>query len=247
MLIHFSALRTTIIYRKLKHYYESIISARYSRRLTLRRILQSAMISHVVDIGANIGQFGVDLREVGYKGSIYSFEPIPEAFLLLQKRASRDHDWSCFESAIGESNTKKLLKISGNSGLSSSFLEMHPNHMVNFPSSKFVDQVEVTVRKLDDVVSNMDIDFSSTLMKIDAQGFEIEILKSFNHLKQIPLYLLEVSFKPLYEQSPIFGDIIIFFDRFGYDVEAIHPSLISKTGEILQADLLFRNRDYKFD
>ncbi len=33
-------------------------------------------INLVLDVGANIGQFGQDLRNAGYEGEIISFEPI---------------------------------------------------------------------------------------------------------------------------------------------------------------------------
>src|SRR4051794_33214847 len=56
-------------------------------------VLRRYDIDHVIDIGANVGQFGSSLRAVGYKGSIYSFEPVPEACAELEKRASRDARW----------------------------------------------------------------------------------------------------------------------------------------------------------
>ena len=56
----------------------------------------------VLDIGANEGQFGEELRAGGYKGGMVSFEPMADAHNKLLLRSRSDTQWQvAARSAIG--------------------------------------------------------------------------------------------------------------------------------------------------
>lgn len=48
--------------------------------------IEDRKIDVVIDVGANIGQFGEFLRKHGFRGKIVSFEPTLSAFQALQKK-----------------------------------------------------------------------------------------------------------------------------------------------------------------
>jgi len=48
--------------------------------LHLKRMLDRHRITTVLDIGANVGGFGLLLRRIGFAGRIVSFEPVQEPF-----------------------------------------------------------------------------------------------------------------------------------------------------------------------
>ena len=54
---------------------------------------REAAASVVWDIGANTGQYGNMLREEGYQGSIYSFEPVDAVYKELSRRCGHDKNW----------------------------------------------------------------------------------------------------------------------------------------------------------
>src|SRR5262249_21982322 len=59
----------------------------------------------VFDVGANIGLFGIWVRQLGRQGvSVYSFEPIPAIFKALQANAQRfdPEGWKPFPWALGQ-------------------------------------------------------------------------------------------------------------------------------------------------
>jgi FkbM family methyltransferase len=49
--------------------------------------IENRGINLVLDVGANVGQFGLSLRNRGYAGQIMSFEPVSDAFNELKKVA----------------------------------------------------------------------------------------------------------------------------------------------------------------
>ena len=66
--------------------------------------LRSRKIDTVLDVGANVGQFGRRLRALGYNGDIVSFEPITLVFRELAATAARDRRWFTRQIALGDTN-----------------------------------------------------------------------------------------------------------------------------------------------
>ena len=63
-------------------------------RFTDFEILRNKLLrgcTHVVDVGANSGQWGSDLRRCGWSGPIYSFEPINFLIYWRRRRVMINH------------------------------------------------------------------------------------------------------------------------------------------------------------
>ena len=58
-------------------------------------------VNCVLDVGAHHGGFALSLREVGYSGTIASFEPVAATYEVLRERAAGDARWHTFECALG--------------------------------------------------------------------------------------------------------------------------------------------------
>ncbi len=52
--------------------------------------MQTRGVDLVLDIGANLGQYVDRLRDFGYDGRIVSFEPLPDAFRVLEDAHRHD-------------------------------------------------------------------------------------------------------------------------------------------------------------
>ena len=97
-------------------------------------------------------------------------------------------------------------------------------------------------RMLDTILSQTDIR-SIDLMKIDVQGFEDRVIAGANHaLARTACIFVEVSFRPLYCQSSIFGQIYAMLNNRGFMLCALEPGFATRAGELLQADALFVKR-----
>src|SRR5437762_2514802 len=98
--------------------------ARY-RPFAARRmeLLRANRIATVIDVGANTGGYGSELRAFGYAGQIMSLEPLASAFAELSRRAQPDPNWKCLNIAAGERNADTTINVASESG-SSSLLSM---------------------------------------------------------------------------------------------------------------------------
>ena len=69
-------------------------------------------VNLIFDVGANAGQFGVLLREIGFDGKIVSFEPLSDARECLLNISRNDPMWQiALQTAIGEKNGEIGSKI----------------------------------------------------------------------------------------------------------------------------------------
>ena len=201
-------------------------------------------IDLVLDVGANKGQFGLSLREeIGYRGRIVSFEPLSEAFADLRRIAAADAAWSCHNFALGEETGSATINISANSH-SSSLLPVSERALEIEPSIAFVGRETVRLRRLDNVFAEVVRPGETPYLKIDAQGYETRILKGgLKVLERFPLIQLETSFFPVYKDEPLIGEVIQFLAALGFRVVSFEPGWDDpRTGEMLQADLIFARR-----
>ena len=198
-------------------------------------------VSHVLDVGANTGQFGIWLRNhVGYAGEIISFEPLHSAFQLLEAATKKDPHWQAVNCGLGDKKGTLDINISDNS-VSSSFLPMAQACESAAPDSRYVSQQAARVEILDDIFHTYCIGPKSVYLKIDAQGFEKQVLDGAkNVLPHIDTVELELSLTTLYEGQVLFREMYEFMCDHGYELVAIEPEFWDpSTGVLLQVNAVF--------
>jgi FkbM family methyltransferase len=207
--------------------------------LRLVRTLDSLRIETVLDVGANVGQFATLLRSGGYLGRIVSFEPLPDAFTTLERRASRDALWEARQVAIGERSGSSTIHVSRNS-YSSSLLTMNQTHLAAAPDSTVVEDVDVALETLTALLPALGLNPERTLLKIDAQGYEGQVLDGAGNLpSEVAAIQLEMSFVPLYEGQVLFDDLRARLERTGLTLYSLEPGISDARGRLLQSDGLF--------
>jgi FkbM family methyltransferase len=199
-------------------------------------------VTTVLDVGANIGQFGQSLRQSGYAGRIISFEPQSDAHLKLFALAKLDSKWTVApRCALGETAGELDINISDNS-VSSSLLPILGDHVSNAPASRYVRTEKVPVIRLDDcelVPANETI-----FIKIDTQGFEEHVLNGAPKLLARAAGLqLEMSIAQLYEGQADWLQLLHRAKKLGFVVWHLETGFLDReTGQVLQADAtLFRS------
>lgn len=207
------------------------------RRLLL---LSHFQINSVFDVGANLGQYVINMREAGYAGNFISFEPVSTQFDILNKAAKKDPHWQAVNMALGSRDEETLINIAGNSE-SSSLLEMMPEHTNSEPRSAYIGREKITVRKLDTIFSDYYRAGDRILLKLDTQGFEKEVLAGAAcSLEKVTGIQLEMSLIPMYEGEMLYDEMIRFLKEKGFHLYSLENGFSDpKTGQLLQIDGIF--------
>ena len=148
--------------------------------LHLRELLARLEIDCVLDVGANAGQYHDFLRErVQYAGTIVSFEPLSRHVEALRERSRGDSNWHVEGYALGSSEGSMQINVMVSDQFSS-FLEPDHERVGDYAGLNVADHTEtVAVRTLDGVLPGLRERFGFTrpYLKIDTQGFDIEVLR----------------------------------------------------------------------
>lgn len=195
----------------------------------------------IIDIGANQGQFALKMRRLFPQAKIISFEPIPEIYERLKDQFKHDSNFVVYPYALGEKEEVKRFHLNQKHD-SSSFLGIH-SHASHFEGSKEVKQIQVNVKRLDDLFSPEEIQLP-LLIKIDVQGFEKPVIMGATELlKFAKVVLSEVSFVELYKNQALFDDIYQLMKGAGFDYHGNYDQLLSpRNNAVLQADAIFINK-----
>lgn len=195
----------------------------------------------VLDVGANRGQFAVELRSVGYRGKIVSFEPLSAEHEALTMAARDDALWQISpRCAIGDRDGSIKINIAANSG-SSSVLPMLDLHATAAPESIYIGEELVPIYTLDILAPQYLKESRSPILKMDTQGFEWEVLDgSYEVLPRIHGIICELSLAQLYGGARLWIDMVRRIEKEGFTLWSIHPGFSDpRSGRMLQVDATF--------
>jgi FkbM family methyltransferase len=203
-------------------------------------------VNIVLDVGANVGQFGDLLRRKGYKGKIVSFEPIRAVYQTLTAKVAADGNWETRNFALGAKTEHTIINVAASSVFSS--ILPSTSASVRFDNKAIVSHIEeIEVKKLDDI--NRDTS-GNILLKIDTQGFEKQVLEGGQHmLQRVKGVLLELPIVHLYEGNWQFHEAVEYMSQAGFVPAQIHPVNYHSVDDVslVEVDCLFRPRDSRLD
>ncbi len=203
--------------------------------------IRDRAINVVLDVGANTGQYAKHLREMGYRGKILSFEPLAEAFKLLEKASASDPSWEVYNFALGSEESESEIHVAESSP-SSSLLVTNEKLVSMHPTSRIVEKEIVQVKRLDCLFEDMCPAGSNVFLKIDTQGYEEEVLLGArDSLPRIDMIQVEMSFVPLYKGQTLFEELYRWICKHGYRLSCFEGAWWDqKTGDLMQVDGIFQ-------
>lgn len=201
-------------------------------------LLRNKKYRTILDIGAHKGQFTKLINKI-YNGiEIHSFEPQKRIFnnYLRKYNYGTTNKINFYNFAIGDKEDKIKMNISNKSDSSSLKKINELQHQI-FPGTEFSEIQIVNIKNLDDIFfSNL---LKPLLLKVDVQGYELEILKSLkNNIQKIDEILIEVSFEELYEGQALEKEIDAYLSDYNFRLKN-QINNIYKKGKIIQCDRLY--------
>lgn len=208
-----------------------------------KRILDTHSIDLVIDVGANIGQYGHIMRRLGYAGRIHSFEPMSAAWSTLQNAMSEDPRWDGTHAGLADRVGAMTLHVAGNS-ISSSVLPMLPIHERNAPDSRYIKDETIAMSTLDQEFPKIKQRAANIWLKLDVQGFESKVLQGAEcSLPEISVIQSELSLTRLYGNQVTYLALCAQLEALGFHLIGIEPGFQDKTnGNLLQFDGIFERR-----
>jgi FkbM family methyltransferase len=205
--------------------FELVPAQRLNMAATRRSlIMRYHGIQTVLDVGANIGQYGAELCENGFRGRIISFEPTHDAFKALSQRAATHPNWIVFNFAAGAEDGVSEINVASNSGESSSLMPMLESHTRYAPEIRYVATEHVSVKTLDAAVADIVARDEILMLKMDVQGFEHFVLRGATAiLPQVRVIECELSFVSLYEGQMLFPQMLALLDSMDFLPVGFNP------------------------
>lgn len=168
----------------------------------------------VIDVGANIGETTLNFAKlVGSNGVVYSFEPDPINYKTLEYNLSLNHFRNITLNKLGLGNQNGTYKIqtfdNNNKGM---------NRIINNTSpAKNYRQIIVTT--LNEYVKSNNIK-KVDLIKIDVEGFELNVLKGSSEVLQrfSPKLFIELDDSNLKEQGSSAKELIKLLSDYNYTI-----------------------------
>lgn len=209
---------------------------------TFVEVMRAQRIDVVLDIGANDGDFGREIRDEGYRGRIVSFEPNPHAYARLCKAIAHDPLWEAHQLGAGDVAGELTLSIA-QADVFSSFKGVSEFGARSAQASEAM-SARVPVVRLDDFLAGRPDLVARTYLKIDTQGFEMEVLRGTGDmLERMAAVQAELGLVKTYADEEDWLEVVRWMRGRGFEIgTAICNAAIAQAAQVREFDFVFVRR-----
>lgn len=209
--------------------------------LLARPWLNRSRIRAVIDVGANEGQAALTFRALFPQAEIHSFEPQPEPCRRITQRFADDQRFHLHPIACGATATRMPLHVSEFSPASSFLKSCVQGEGDETPLVANAGFLDVQVERLDSYVALQKLPPGPWLLKLDVQGFELEVLRGAQGLfSNVEVIVCEVLLAAFYEGQTKAEDLLAFLRDHGFlPIDFDEPVRTVKSGKVLYLDVAF--------
>jgi FkbM family methyltransferase len=206
----------------------------------------------IFDVGANVGsstlQYAIDNSD---KVNLYAFEPVPQSYDTVVKKANGLSNVFVFKTAVSDFNGKANFNVSHASAdhAASSLFEYSDKLETNWGPVKHhfevTEQIEVDVIRLDAFIEEHGIEYI-TYFHCDTQGSDLNVLKGMgDHIHKIKEGVVEAAIKynALYKNQVMIDTMMNFLVEHNFEIVAVQANDAWQN----EANIIFRNRNQMFN
>lgn len=190
--------------------------------------------SLILDVGAYSGKWTSSILTIYPDSKYIMFEAQPSKEIILNDMKNKHKNVFYHMGLLGNENKTDVPFFLMETG--SSVLSENTEHIR--------EQTLLSMTTIDDLLETETIN-GSCFLKIDVQGFEIEVLKGASKtLSQVDLVLLEVSILEYNEGSPLIHEILQYMNEQGFITNDIcSMQRTKKDFALFQVDIFFTKKD----
>ena len=228
----------------------SLVGLRLQRtkRLSLQNLLNSKTLKNGVDDLILRSDYDIDtVVDVGVAGgTAWLYKRFPGLNLILIDPLYVDasleillkgRNYEMHECALGSKSEKLSINFDKTRPSLSSFKKRTE---LTTRNSHFLEKREVDVKKLDEVISESTFNPRKIGLKIDTEGFELEVLKgSTETLQKCKFVICEASIEKRFQDSYSFSELILFMHKRNFKLKEILRFVGDDRGVVRMADVLF--------
>lgn len=172
----------------------------------ISRFLQNRSIKTIIDVGAHKGEFAQNALQIESVNKIIAFEPQKKIFSLLKEKFSDNDKVVLNNFALSEKVEKRIMKINKMTATSTLNHEINKDSLyfkfksfLLYQKNSIIDEEEINTTTFD-AFFNGEIFNENTLLKIDTEGYEIQVLKgSEQKIREMKYILIENQFSKMYK------------------------------------------------
>jgi FkbM family methyltransferase len=188
----------------------------------------------IFDVGAYQGSFARLCRSLWPQAQLCCFDALPSRMTDLRQMEKTDPRMRLFPVLLGAENREAVPLHERETA--SSILAEHGAH--DFPTRNY------PMRTIDSIVSTELQGRAPTLLKLDVQGYELEVLKGAQaSLPKIEAVLAEINLLDLHVNVPLLSEVVAWLEARGfaaYDVCGMTRRPLD--GALWQIDMIFLPR-----
>lgn len=189
---------------------------------------------NVLDIGAYEGEWTKMIKMIYPDCNVMMVEPLPEKESILKELCIKFNGSVNFVRALLASKDDQEVNFNVNETASSVLNEQHNEHNK---------KIKLFTKTVDGIAEKKYFD----LIKLDTQGYELEILKGAKDtIGNTEVILMEISLIDIHKDVPLIKDVLNFMDDIGFQIYDISSFIRRPLDNALwQIDAIFVKKNSK--
>ena len=210
----------------------------------IQRIFGMRPLRLIFDVGAHFGETATEYAKRFPEATIYSFEPSPDTFSILEKNMTSLPRVKTVNSALGDSCSEQTFFVNRLSA-TNSLLAARPDVADEVTRSLMENTrcTKVSVTTLDAFCRENQIS-AIDLLKIDVQGFESKVLAGARELlaeQRIALVYAEAILESHYDGQTTFPELYSMLSESGFELVDLYSHTRTPHHTTRWCDVLFVN------
>jgi FkbM family methyltransferase len=220
---------------------------RLPERVLLKKFFSHFGVDCVFDVGANVGQYATRIRdEVGFRGPIISFEPIPELADQMRTAARTIDNWYIEALALDREAGPKMFHVMQASTFSSLRLPAEDQPAMFSRSNAVALEIPVMRSTLAAELTKWQakLGFNRPFLKMDTQGNDVAVVEGAGDLIQSFVGLQsELAIRTLYAGAANYVEAIQAYSSRGFELTALVPNTEGHFPRLIEIDCIMYRRD----